>query len=90
MYAAIRPLILAAGAAAVAACGGASSNDAEADEALSSAPADIETLPPDESVATPTDELANGAVEPPVTNSAAVPPPESEPLVAIKGSEPHD
>ncbi len=31
---------------------------------------DIETLPPDESVATPTDELANGAAEP-VDNDVA-------------------
>jgi hypothetical protein len=30
---------------------------------------DIEALPPDESVATPTDELANGAAEP--TNNGA-------------------
>ncbi|MDQ3246852.1 MAG: hypothetical protein M3Q52_08200 [Pseudomonadota bacterium] len=90
MSAVIKHLIPVAAAAALAACGGTSSNEAAANETASSAPTEIETLPPDESVATPTDELANGAVEPPVTNTAAVPPPESERLVAIKGSEPHD
>ncbi len=33
-------------------------------QANTSAVTDIEALPPDESVATPSDELANGAVEP--------------------------
>ena len=53
------PLLL-----ALAAC-----NDApQQAEANNAAATDIEALPPDESVATPTDELANGAAEP--TNGA--------------------
>jgi hypothetical protein len=50
---------------ALAACNDAP-QQAEADNA---AITDIEALPPDESVATPTDELANGAAEP--TNNGA-------------------
>ena len=50
---------------ALAAC-----NDAAQDaETNNAAITDIEALPPDESVATPTDELANGAAEP--TNNGA-------------------
>jgi hypothetical protein len=50
---------------ALAACNDAP-QQAETDNA---AITDIEALPPDESVATPTDELANGAAEP--TNNGA-------------------
>ena len=41
-------------------------NDApqQAETNNSAAITDVESLPPDESVATPTDELANGAAEP--------------------------
>ena len=50
---------------ALAAC-----NDApQQAETNNSAVTEIEALPPDESVATPTDELANGAAEP--ANTAA-------------------
>jgi hypothetical protein len=49
---------------ALAAC-----NDAPQAETDNAAITDIEALPPDESVATPTDELANGAAEP--TNNGA-------------------
>ena len=35
-------------------------NDSVAAEANAAGPVDIDTLPPDESVATPTDDLANG------------------------------
>ena len=34
-------------------------------------PADIEELPPDESVATPSDELANGAIDPEANDAAS-------------------
>jgi hypothetical protein len=40
-------------------------------EANNSAVTEIEALPPDESVATPTDELANGATEPTNTGNSA-------------------
>lgn len=46
---------------ALAACNGDSPQQAETNNA---AVTEIEALPPDESVETPTDELANGAVEP--------------------------
>lgn len=39
-------------------------------EADNAAVTDIEALPPDESAATPTDQLANGAVEPSNADSA--------------------
>jgi hypothetical protein len=39
-------------------------------EANNAAVTEIEALPPDESVATPTDELANGAVEPAAANNS--------------------
>lgn len=90
MSAAFRPLIPAAAAAALAACGGPSSNEAASNETAASAPTEIETLPPDESVATPTDDLANGAVEPPIDNSAVAPPAQTNRLVAIEGPEPQD
>ena len=55
-------------ALALAAC----SDDApQQSEVNNAATTDIEALPPDESVATPTDELANGAAEPAV-NAAPV------------------
>jgi hypothetical protein len=40
-------------------------------EGNNSAVTEIEALPPDESVATPTDELANGATEPTNTGNSA-------------------
>jgi hypothetical protein len=58
MSAAAKSVILLA--LALAACSEAP-RDAEANNA---AVTDIEALPPDESVVTPTDELANGATEP--------------------------
>ena len=39
-------------------------------EANNAAVTEIEALPPDESVATPTDELANGAIEPATANNS--------------------
>ena len=59
MSAAARSFALLWLALAVAAC-----SQAPPDALNNAAAADIEALPPDESVATPTDELANGAVEP--------------------------
>jgi hypothetical protein len=60
--ASLLPLLLALGAC----------NDApQQAETNNSAATDIEALPPDESVATPTDELANGAAEPTNTGNAA-------------------
>ncbi len=54
---------------ALAACGG---PDTDANEANAAAqPADIETLPPDESVATPTDDLADGTTDVPAEANAA-------------------
>ncbi len=58
MSAAARSIVLLA--LALAACSEAP-KDAETNNAAVS---DVEALPPDESVATPTDELANGAAEP--------------------------
>lgn len=58
-----RRLILFLAVAALAAC---DARDPVADEANNGEPAEIEALPPDESVATPTNELENG-----VTNEAA-------------------
>ena len=58
MSAAARPILLLA--LALTACSEAP-NDAETNNA---AVTDIEALPADESAATPTDELANGAAEP--------------------------
>ncbi len=60
MRAAARSFALLGLGLAVAACG-----EARQDAATNNAAAtDIEALPPDESVATPTEELANGAAEP--------------------------
>ncbi|HEU5285642.1 MAG TPA: hypothetical protein VFU20_03900 [Sphingomicrobium sp.] len=53
-------------ALALAACNGAP-RDSETDNA---AVTDVEALPPDESAATPTDQLANGATEPPNADNA--------------------
>jgi hypothetical protein len=56
-------------AAALAACGG---PDPVADGANNiEANADVDVLPPDESVATPSDELANGADTAPATGNTA-------------------
>ncbi|MBA2467755.1 MAG: hypothetical protein H0V46_09180 [Sphingomonas sp.] len=52
---------------ALAGCDGDAPQQAQTNNAAAT---DIESLPPDESVATPSDELANGAVEP-VENAAA-------------------
>lgn len=57
MSAAVNRLVLMV--LALAACGE-TTREAEANNA---AVTDIEALPPDESVATPTDELANGAID---------------------------
>ena len=58
MFAAARSIVLLA--LALAACGEAP-KDSETNNA---AVTDVEALPPDESAATPTDELANGDAEP--------------------------
>ena len=75
---AARVLILALGAAALAACGkGAAQNDAanadmpiEGNLAAGQLPpnADVETLPPDESSATPSNELESGTDNPDVND----------------------
>jgi hypothetical protein len=65
MSAAARP-ILPLLALALFAC----SEPAEETAANNAAPADIEALPADESAATPTDELANGATEPSNTENS--------------------
>ena len=54
-------------AVAAAACG---RGPEQANNVATNAPTDIETLPPDESVATPTDELENGAADPNVNEAA--------------------
>jgi len=51
-------------AAASAACRASPSDENMRIENQEAATTDIEALPPDESVATPTEELANGAIEP--------------------------
>ena len=63
MSAAARPILLLA--IALSACSEAP-KDAETNNA---AVTDIEALPPDESAATPTDELANGATDPDVNQA---------------------
>ena len=63
MSAAARPILLLA--IALSACSEAP-KDAETNNA---AVTDIEALPPDESAATPTDELANGAADPDVNQA---------------------
>ena len=61
-------ILLLSGAIALASCGGA---EPAADEANQmAAPADIETLPPDESVATPTDDLVDGTTDVPADANA--------------------
>lgn len=67
--------------AGIAACGDQGADSDSNAAARAAAPTEVEALPPDESAATPTDELANGAVEPPAGDNG---------LVAIKGTEPHD
>ena len=59
---ATRILALAAGLTALAACGQDRSDQNIAIE-NNSAATDVEMLPPDESTATPSDELANGATD---------------------------
>ena len=51
---------------ALAACGQDAPREAQADNRAAT---EIESLPPDESVATPTEELANGAAEPAVNDA---------------------
>ena len=58
MSAAAKPILLLA--LALSACG----ETPKQAETNNAAATDIEALPPDESVATPSDELANGAAEP--------------------------
>ena len=65
MSAAARILALLWLGLAVAACG-----EAEQDSGNNAAVTEIEALPPDESVATPSDELANGSAETDVNEPA--------------------
>jgi hypothetical protein len=65
MHAASRTLLVAIGlAAASAACRQPSSDENVTIDHHDATTTDIESLPPDESVATPTDELVNGDDEP--------------------------
>ena len=82
-------IVLLAAVAGLSACGEPASDPETNEAARAAAPTEVEALPPDESVATPTQDLANGAVEPPESNAALAPAP-GEPLVAVKGPEPHD
>ena len=69
MHAASKTLVMVIGlAAASAACRQPASDENVTIDHHNAATTDIESLPPDESVATPTDELVNGQDEP--SNSA--------------------
>ena len=77
-----RPYILvtAAIAALAGACSGQQSNSAE----NQAAPADVDILPPDESIATPSNDLATGVIDTPPENAAA-PNPETTIPAALHG-----
>lgn len=66
---AVNRLTVLALALALAACGGASEQNVVITNEIP-ANADVEVLPPDESAATPSDELANGAADPNVNEAA--------------------
>ncbi|MBA3512714.1 hypothetical protein [Sphingomonas sp.] len=68
MYAATRILLL-LGGLALAACG--DSQQAGNEPAAAGAKADIETLPPDESIATPSEDLVDGAIDKPLAKTSA-------------------
>ena len=57
------------GGLALAACGDSERLGNEA--AVANAQSDIETLPPDESIATPSEDLVDGAIDKPLANSSA-------------------
>lgn len=65
---AVNRLAVLALALALAGCGGASEQNVVITNEIP-ANADLEVLPPDESAATPTDELENGAAEPQVNEA---------------------
>ena len=63
------PIVVISGLMSMVACSGRDPVVADEVNNLAAAPADLDVLPPDESVVTPTNELENGAVEP--VNDAA-------------------
>src|SRR5215210_8614734 len=67
------PIVMISGLMSMVACSG--RDPVVADEAnnLAAAPADVDVLPPDESVVTPTNELENGAAEPVNDAASAIP-----------------
>src|SRR5215218_8148614 len=67
------PIVVISGLMSMVACSG--RDPVVADEAnnLAAAPTDVDVLPPDESVATPTNELENGAAEPVNDAASAIP-----------------
>ena len=58
------PILVISGLMSMVACSGRDPAAAEEANTLPAGPADVDVLPPDESVVTPTNELENGAAEP--------------------------
>lgn len=78
----LTPILVAAAVAALAsACSQQQSNDVQNEQ---DAPADVDVLPPDESVATPSNDLSTGVIDTPVEN-AAVPNPATAIPAALHG-----
>ena len=58
------PILMISGLMSVVACSGRDPVVADEVNNLAAAPAEVDVLPPDESVVTPTNELENGSAEP--------------------------
>lgn len=73
---AAKPFLLVVLAAVAAGCGGTadeSARDLDNEEnraEINGSIVEVDTLPPDESIATPTEDLANGAIDAPQTNAS--------------------